>query len=253
VTSSLEVDFMGEDFQDQDVQRDGWRILRACYGASQLESMKSLVASLIQSNLESVRQRDGAVYAARNVLELCPQVQDVWRTPLLEEYLQRQLGSDAGLVRALYFDKPPNQTWALPWHKDLLIAVADATRADGYSPPRPRAGVLHTEPPLEVLESMLTLRIHLDPVTAENGPLEVLSGSHLTGKQLAVNGFSPVRVTGMAGDVLVMSPLLVHSSGRSHSECRLHRRILHLEFSGMPRLPGGVRWQTFHAIARASV
>ena len=41
----------------------------------------------------------------------------------LASALQTALGPGLGLVRVLYFDKPPGQSWALPWHKDLTIAV----------------------------------------------------------------------------------------------------------------------------------
>jgi hypothetical protein len=49
------------------------------------------------------------------------------------------------------------------------------------------------------------------------------------------------------GDVLAMSPLLFHRSGESVLGCALHRRILHLEFTGCPVLPDGYEWHTFVA------
>jgi hypothetical protein len=194
---------------------------------------------------DSVRHRSGAVYAARNVLALCPVARTCWQTPALLQLLQRVLGDECGLVRALYFDKPPDQTWALPWHKDLSIAVADHRCEPGYSRPRLKAGVFHTEPPVEVLERMLTLRIHLDAASARNGALSVISGSHKTGKQLSIRGLRSHLVCSAAGDVLVMRPLLVHGSGRSAPECREHRRVLHLEFAHSPHLPGAMKWHQF--------
>ena len=74
---------------------------------------------------ESIRAGAGGVYAARNVLELCPPARDIWRKPRLLEFLHAALGSEFGLVRGLFFDKPPERTWSLPWHKDLTIAVRD--------------------------------------------------------------------------------------------------------------------------------
>jgi len=225
--------------------QNGWKLLEGIYSAEQVERFCRHLERLTLDSGESVRQRDGAVYAARNVLEICPEMKDIWRTPRLEQEILTVLGPDAGLVRALYFDKPPEQTWALPWHKDLLIAVESHHPAAGFSKPRLRVGVWHTEPPVSVLEQMLTLRIHLDAMTPENGPLEVLSGSHKTGKNLVISGFTQVTITSAAGDVLAMRPLLVHSSGRSLPDCGLHRRVLHLEFSGLPELPGAMRWNQF--------
>ncbi len=227
------------------LERQGWQLIECAYSADKVSGLQSCLSRLIESRDESVRHRAGAVYAARNVLDLCPEILTEWKAPALEEFVLSVLGPDAGLVRSLYFDKPPEQTWALPWHKDLLIAVADDTLCNGYSRPRPRAGVLHSEPPVQVLQNMVTLRVHLDAMTPENGPLEVLTGSHATGKELVITGFNRVTITSAAGDVFAMRPLLVHCSGRSHADCLDHRRVLHLEFSGLPVLPGGVKWQTF--------
>lgn len=209
---------------------------------------------------EVVRERDGGVYAARNILDLSPWIQTAWREPALADFVRSVLGPKAGLVRGLYFDKPPNQSWALPWHKDLLIAIqpletesngVTAPRAVvpvGYSPPRMRAGVWHTEPPTSILEGMLTLRIHLDPATRDNGPLEVLTGSHVTGKRLDTAPYRAETILCSGGDVLAMRPLLVHSSGRSAEGTTLHRRIVHLEFAAEPLLPGGLHWHHFSPV-----
>lgn len=235
----------------RELERNGWVLLRSPYSLPELEQLRNRLSGLAELNDEAVRGRSGAVYAARNVLDLCPELVELWRTPTLVEFVLSVLGPEAALVRGLYFDKPPEQTWALPWHKDLLIAVQDGPVSEGYSRPRPRAGVPHTEPPLEVLEQMLTLRIHLDAMTEDNGPLEVLTGSHVTGKRLWIAGFEPARITSDAGDVLAMRPLLVHSSGRSNPACRAHRRVLHLEFSASAKLPGGVRWHARRPLSAA--
>ncbi len=222
----------------------GWCIVDQAISSSQLMQLRVLTDRLLESPDEGVRQSEGHVYAARNVMDVAPEICDAWKSPLLLDFVQRRLGNDAGLVRVLYFDKPPEQTWALPWHKDLLIAVATTEPAPGYSTPRLRAGVPHSEPPLEVLESMITLRIHLDEITPENGPLQVASGTHRTGKTLLLEGFERHTICTAAGDVLAMCPLLAHCSGRSVPGTTRHRRVLHLEFSSLSKLPGAVRW--FH-------
>jgi len=235
------------------LEQDGFTLVRSVYDARALGEIAQVLQSKFAGRNESVRQRNGEPYAARNVLELCPEIINLWRTPKIVDWLTDLLGDSAGLVRGLYFDKPPEQTWALPWHKDRLIAVRDQViDAAGYSRPRLRMGVPHSEPPVEVLESMLTLRIHLDDVTDENGPLQVLPGSHRTGKDLRIEEFKPTVITCQAGDILAMRPLLAHCSGSSAPECRRHRRILHLEFSGMSTLPGDVQWWSFYPVHHPS-
>ena len=76
--------------------------------------------------------------------------------------LAEVLGEECGLVRGLYFDKPPDQSWSLPWHRDQTIAVADNRLPTTYfRNPTKKEGVLHVEAPRELLQQMLTLRIHL--------------------------------------------------------------------------------------------
>lgn len=230
----------------------GFTILADVFNGRQVEALRTeLAAALAANESDAVRQRAGQVYASRNILELYPPSRTVWRQPLLLDLLRSTLGPNCGLVRGLYFDKPPEKTWALPWHKDLTIAVRPATtRSDRFSTPRDRAGVPHCEAPLEILQRMLTLRIHLDDVTDENGPLQVAAGSHRTGKMMEIADcpVEPILVRG--GTVLAMRPLLAHCSGLSDPKTSRHRRILHLEFSADPDLPDGYGWHEFVAVGQ---
>jgi ectoine hydroxylase-related dioxygenase (phytanoyl-CoA dioxygenase family) len=148
----------------------------------------------------------------------------------------------------LYFDKPPGRSWALPWHKDLTIAVQDNTRpSTHFGKPTRKAGVPHVEAPLELLQRMLTVRVHLDDITEENGPLRVIPGSHHTGKTVQLGETPPQSILTERGDVLLMRPLLVHCSNTAQPDTTRHRRILHLEFAATPELPDGYAWHTFLA------
>jgi len=182
------------------------------------------------------------------VLAIWPRAASVWREPELSNALTAVLGPGHGIVRALFFDKPPQQSWALPWHKDLTIAVRDnRLTSPFFSKPTRKAGVPHVEAPQETLEQMLTVRIHLDPVTDENGPLKVIPGSHRTGKSLNSDRGDVRVVHAQRGDVLLMRPLLAHCSGRSADNTSLHRRILHLEFAAAGSLRDGFGWYDFVA------
>ncbi len=175
-------------------------------------------------------------------------VKTIWRRPPLLELLRGVLGPEVGLVRVLFFDKPPERTWALPWHKDLTIAVKPhSSESTVFSKPTLKAGLPHVEASREVLEAMLTLRIHLDDMTEENGPLLVVPGSHRLGKVPVASYETARTILGSRGDVLAMRPLLAHRSISSREGTTLHRRILHLEFTGLPHLPDGFEWHDFIA------
>jgi ectoine hydroxylase-related dioxygenase (phytanoyl-CoA dioxygenase family) len=134
----------------------------------------------------------------------------------------------------------------VPWHQDATIEIEKPSTTDAaYSPPRCKAGIWHCEPPVEVLERMLALRLHLDSVTNENGPLEVCPGTHRTGRQFDLSNKPIVRILATAGDVLLMRPLLAHASIRSRPQATQHRRVIHLEFTADAELPGSYRWRRF--------
>lgn len=228
---------------------DGYSVLRRVFSdAESAEIATELEAALQSPEAAANGAISGAstgVYAARNVLALWPRAGELWRRRALRDPLSELLGERFGLVRVLYFDKPPEQSWALPWHKDLTIAVRDnRLPSERFAKPTTKAGVPHVEAPLEVLQTMVTARLHLDDVTDENGPLRALPGSQRSGKEERLDG-APVSIHAAAGDVLLMSPLLMHCSNRSLDGTTRRRRVLHLEFASSPDLPDGYHWHTF--------
>jgi hypothetical protein len=239
--------FSATNWPAAELERDGFVFLAGIFTTAEVEQMlSSLESALLAENDPAIRGDDGAVYAARNILTLWPGCATVWKKAALASALRSALGPELGLVRVLYFDKPPGQSWALPWHKDLTVAVRDNRLPSAlFRRPTAKAGVPHVEAPVEVLQAMLTVRIHLDEVTDENGPLKVVPGSHRTGKRIELDS-APVRALhAAAGDVLLIRPLVLHCSNRSHPETTRHRRILHLEFAASATLPDGYAWHDF--------
>src|SRR5262245_4000455 len=146
----------------------------------------------------------GQPFGARNLFRLWPGVLTLARHPALASALRRVLGPRAGLVRGLYFDKPPGDSWALPWHRDLTVAVKRHGPLGRFDRPTTKAGVPHVEGPADLLATLLTARIHLDAVTDHNGPLRVVPGSHDPARPVQPGDRAAVTVTCAAGDVLLM-------------------------------------------------
>ena len=190
----------------------------------------------------------GPAYGARNLLEMWPRVTELVRAPALNDALRHVLGSGAGVVRALYFDKPPGHSWALPWHKDYSLAVRAHGREGVFTKPTVKAGVPHVVAPREVLDRMVTVRVHLDDMAPENGPLRVIPGSHSAYHQKDDPPREAVTLHCRAGDVLLMRPLVTHASGHSKTDAGLHRRIVHLECAADAELADGYAWKWFVSI-----
>ena len=225
----------------------GYELMHGVYSSEECLQMLSELNRLFQQEeMVSIRSSRGTVFAARNVIKIVPEVHAWWQKPRLVERLTYVLGEHFGLVRGLYFDKPSHRSWSLPFHKDMTIAVKDnRLKSDEFSKPTTKAGVPHVEGSESVLANMLTLRIHLDAVTDFNGPLQVIPGSHLSGKSTAGYSGQPDVITCEAGDVLAMRPLVSHASGHSDPAREMHRRILHLEFAAEEQLADGFQWQDF--------
>ena len=130
------------------------------------------------------------------------------------------------------------------WHQDLTIAVRESADLEGYGPWSVKDDRPHVQPPLEILERMVSLRIHLDNADADNGALKVIAGSHTRGvlSSAAIEALKAQEIVTcdvQAGDVMVMRPLLLHASGRALRPD--HRRVIHIEYCAQA-LPAPLQW-----------
>jgi ectoine hydroxylase-related dioxygenase (phytanoyl-CoA dioxygenase family) len=134
----------------------------------------------------------------------------------LRELASRLLQTPSRLSRMQAFDKSAGANWFVPWHQDRA--------EDGQ------------ERPVAELERTVALRIHLDDCDENNGPLEVIPGSHLAGRldADAIAARTAVAASMLCltvrGDILAMRPLLIHRSQRARAPAA--RRVLHLEYAG---------------------
>lgn len=230
------------------LDRNGFWIMPGAVDTKIINRLLDVFDTALGVDSQSVRARSskGHVYAARNLIESIPEVTSVWQTEPMLGLLREVLGDGFGLVRALFFDKPPERTWNLPWHKDTSISVKDNSAASpAFSRPTVKAGVPHVIASDDLLRQMLTLRVHLDEVSDENGPLRVIPGSHVTSESEGLGLDHAVTIYANAGDVLAMRPLISHSSGASIAGTTRHRRILHLEFAANEKLPDGYQWHDY--------
>lgn len=156
-----------------------------------------------------------------------------------------KLGARARAVRAVLFDKRPGSNWALGWHQDRTIAVRARIDTEGFGPWSVKAGILHVEPPFEIIERMVTLRAHLDDCGEDNAPLLVVPGSHRLGRipvdEVAshVASADAYACVARAGDVWVTATAVVHASKAARNPT--HRRVLQLDYSG-DDLPNSLEW-----------
>ena len=181
----------------------------------------------------------------RNLMQQVPDIAALAVSPKILGLLEGLLGAKPLPVRSIFFDKTPEANWLVPWHQDLSIAVKQRLKVSGYGPWSMKDGVPHVQPPMKILEAMVTLRLHLDDCDASNGALRVIPGSHQSGRLEAASiaesrsQHAEIVCSGSTGDALLMRPLLLHAS--SEASAPAHRRVIHLEYAACP-LADGLEW-----------
>jgi len=207
----------------------------------------ALVPNLLtQSELAVLREALGPIQGTgRRGLLAEPAIADLLRTDVISKVVRFYAGEEARPVKALYFDKTPEVNWAVSWHQDQMIAVRERFELPGFGPWTKKEDILQVQPPVDVLEKMLTMRIHLDDCDENNGALKMLPGTHRLGRidstliDTLSRELDPIVCRCPAGAALLMRPLLLHSSSRASRPG--HRRVLHVEYAGFP-LPSPLEW-----------
>lgn len=225
----------------QALERDGYAVVPEALDAGLLADLESAVESVKEG--AGVRSRDG-IYAIRNLLHHAPAVKRALESLVVKGIVESALGADAFLVGGLYFDKYPDANWKVPWHQDATITVREKADVTGFGPWTMKAGIQHVQAPPFVLYDLLTIRLHLDGCEEEQGALRVIPGSHNFGRlptdsiSQFTRGSSEICCVPKGG-LLVMKPLLLHSSlASAHSG---HRRVIHLDFAARA-LPTPLEW-----------
>lgn len=222
----------------EEFESNGFAVIRNVVTDEQISDLTAFI--------ETFRKENQSALAAgfRNLLKQ-EKIKDFAYCKIVREIVTAFLGDDATPVRSIFFDKTPASNWYVTWHQDLSIAVEKQIETPGYGPWSSKEGTLHVQPPAEILERIISLRIHLDACPSENGAIKFIPGSHKLGR------IDPLDISNIVdenqayiceaerGDIIIMRPLILHSSSKSTMPD--HRRVLHLEFSSA-KLPNGLDW-----------
>ncbi len=214
----------------QAIATNGWAVTAPMFDAATIAGLRDDIAPLVQAG------RGGA----RNLLDE-PRVAALAAAPPLRQLAVAILGTGCFAVRALFFDKTPDANWKVIWHQDLTIAARERVDVAGYGPWTDKGGVPHVQPPTDILEHMVALRLHLDPCTADNGPVRVIDGTHRLGRLVpdAIDSLRAEQRESVCladeGAVLAFRPLLLHAS--SPAAHPTHRRVIHIEYASQPLAP----------------
>ncbi|APG06493.1 hypothetical protein BJI69_11030 [Luteibacter rhizovicinus DSM 16549] len=149
------------------------------------------------------------------------------------------LAPGAQAVQCTLFSKSDTSAWSVTPHQDLSIPVHERHDTIGWSGWSHKEGMWFAQPPVEVLEQFVAVRLQLDDNAAETGPLEVVPGTHRMGRlssEAIRDAAASCKVPCVVerGGVVVLRPLLIHSSAKGRTAG--NRRVLHFLYG--PPLPG---------------
>src|SRR6266702_8408545 len=167
--------------------------------------------------LERVADSEQGRGGVRNLLDFA-EMRELASSDAVLRLVKPVLGEGAFVVRGILFDKKDGANWKVPRHQDVTIAVRHRVDAEGYGPWSVKQDVLHAQPPSNVMENMLSVRLHLDDCPRTNGALRVIPGSHTKGK-LSQESIEQVVARNEAvtcemnrGGALLMRSLTIHAS-----------------------------------------
>jgi ectoine hydroxylase-related dioxygenase (phytanoyl-CoA dioxygenase family) len=218
-----------DDALRRQLERNGFAVVPVCLDEGAIEHL--------------CKQFEDTQAPQRNLLSI-PSIRHLATSKRVREVVEAVLGSNCFAVKGIFFNKTQTANWKVVWHQDLTISVRERRDADGFGSWTIKDGVLHVQPPADVMSSMLAIRLHLDESGPDNGPLRVIAGSHKQGRLSAAQIASLRKETAVTccvpkGGALLMHPLLLHAS----SACAVPkpRRVIHLEFAAT-ELPQSLEW-----------
>ena len=218
------------------VTKDGVEIKKSFVSSSVVESIKSEV---------SASNEDIAQSGIRSAEKKFKSIKELVESTSFISLAKSILGSTPKKVRVIYFDKTPDKNWSVTWHQDKTVAVNKKLKIKDWKVWSIKDGIHHVQPPVEVLNKMVTFRLHLDDADKNNGCLKVIKQSHhlglLSHTELTevVKNHEPFLCEVNAGDLVIMKPHIIHSSNKSVEP--KHRRVVHVEYSNYA-LPSNLKW-----------
>lgn len=226
------------------VAQNGFAIIPDIYSVTEVASIISTI-NAVDTEKDTFR-RSADLFAIRQFLKEVPGIVPLIFNSKLRQLITGLFGPDYFVVKSIYFDKPETSNWYVAYHQDLTISVDKKIYSEGFGPWTVKQGQFAVQPPLEILEDNSTLRVHLDDTTRDNGALKIIAGSHNKGisrpQDIDWATETETICEVPAGGVMLMKPLLMHSSARTTDNRR--RRVIHIEMS-RSRLPSGLNWSEF--------
>jgi hypothetical protein len=214
-----------------ELDENGFSVLSNMYSDSEINQILDCIKHSEQGGDSFMRTKD--LFAIRQLVNNIPELGDILFNRKMRDLISDLSESHYFLTKAIYFDKPSESNWFVAYHQDLSISVDKKADVKNYTNWTYKKGQYGVQPPIEVLNDGLTIRIHFDKTDKNNGALKVIPHSHLNGiirvDSVSLNTENETICEVEKGGAMLMRPLTLHASNRTTNG--KSRRVIHLEFN----------------------
>jgi ectoine hydroxylase-related dioxygenase (phytanoyl-CoA dioxygenase family) len=229
----------------KEINSEGFAIIDTIYSDTEMDQIISEIEKVTNNSSEnSTFRKSDDLFAIRQFHREIPDTLPTIFNEKLKEIIKTNFGENYFIMKSIYFDKPEKSNWFVAYHQDLTISVNKKVEIENFENWTIKQNQFAVQPPKEILESIFTIRIHLDKTTKDNGALKVLNKSHKKGiyrvENIDVKEETETICEVEKGGIMIMKPLLFHASNKTTNNER--RRVIHIEFSNQ-KLPNELNWR----------
>ncbi|WP_144283929.1 phytanoyl-CoA dioxygenase family protein [Chryseobacterium echinoideorum] len=220
---------------------NGFAVINNIFSEEEIEKISEAIQN-IDTSKDNFRKSED-LFAIRQFLKEIPEVKDLIFNENLKTIIKEVFGENYFVVKSIYFDKPEKSNWYVAYHQDLTISVDKKLELENFGSWTTKQNQFAVQPPLDILENIFTIRIHLDDTDENNGALKVVPKSHVKGiyrpETIDWNVETETLCNVEKGGIMLMKPFLLHGSNRTTNGNK--RRVIHIEFSDRD-LPDNLNW-----------
>lgn len=104
-----------------ELENNGYSLISNIYSIQEVNEILSLIEIIDSNNSSLVKTKD--LFAIRQLLKVKPELSELLFNKNLIQLLNTLFSTEYFLTKAIYFDKPSNSNWFVPYHQDLSISV----------------------------------------------------------------------------------------------------------------------------------
>src|SRR5579875_2741479 len=135
-----------------------------------LEEVQQIIRAIeVADTTGPLFRKTSDLFAIRQVLKQMTQLVPFVFNENMRRLINKIGGENYFVVKSIYFDKPGNSNWFVAYHQDLTISVNQKVEIAGFRPWTFKQNQFAVQPPLNILQDIIIIRIHLDDTDENNG------------------------------------------------------------------------------------